>query len=129
MMAGMAGHGKDFPDLASIVMLQLGVIGTVSVALAGLTRAGIGLWLWGITVMTLSGERASRARALRRSLIAWSPILLAAVVVLGTELGPSTDLAISIAASATWIAGTLYAIARPERGVQDQIAATWLVPR
>jgi hypothetical protein len=42
-------------------------------------------------------------------------------------VGIKTDLAIG--AGATFLAGTVWAVVFPERGLQDRIAGTWLVPR
>ena len=77
-------------------------------------------------------------RAFWRAVLAWSPVLVATLV-----LPPATSLSwlrfrmapptsppwIALAAVIVFFAAGLYAALHPARGLQDRIAGTWLVPR
>ena len=86
------------------------------------------LWLWGITVVGREGVRVSRLRALGRTVVAWLPILAAGAIVVGHSMPPAREALVTSAAVSLWMAGAIYAIARPERGLQDLIANTRVVP-
>lgn len=86
-------------------------------------RGGFLLRAFDLAIVTGAGEEASRQRALLRALVAWSPslFLLMAILFGWTVLGA--------AALAVIVGGLAMAIITPERGLQDRIARTWLVPR
>jgi hypothetical protein len=85
-------------------------------------------------VVTSHGNEIGRARSLARTLIAWGPIvpwlaLLPNPIVMG--FGPASPvpvLAIGLAFAAM-IVGVVWTIAAGDRGPQDRIAGTWVVPR
>ena len=82
----------------------------------------------GIAVVTRDGMDASRARMLWRACVAWSPILLGAVLL--ASLAPLGNLPAAITVVAVLIVGTIaYSAGLPERSLQDRLAGTWLVPR
>jgi eukaryotic-like serine/threonine-protein kinase len=114
-------------ELGSILSAGFASLGALlGVALAGVARGGVSLRLGGISVQKVDGTDASRLRCLWRGLVAWLPLLLplAAVFLWRRALVPATVLG--------WIligAGTLYAVLRPTRGMQDWAAGTHLVPR
>jgi hypothetical protein len=72
---------------------------------------------------------SSRARVLWRTFVAWSPVLANAALVLGGGLYPRASLIAGVVAILLMAGGLVYATLNPERGVQDRIAGTWLVPR
>ena len=60
---------------------------------------------------------------------AGSPLLVAAAVVHGTSLSAAHDAFVAPLGLGLWLAGLICALAVPERGMQDYVAGTWLVPR
>ena len=125
---------------------------------AALIRGGLLLRLLGIAIVTEEGVDAAGWRVFVRALIAWSPVV-AVVPVLPfavpvfpfLDTGPSATSA-TVTASAPagtavdpvlvnpallvlvvliglWVVGAIWAALHPDRGIQDRIAGTWLVPR
>ena len=101
-------------------------------------RGGFWLRLTGLAVVNQDGTEVSRRRAAWRSIVAFLPVwlVLAGLAVLSPAgVGP-LDLDpnmthwpfLLLAVPPIW-AGAAWAIVRPERGLQDRIAGTWLVPR
>ncbi len=93
-----------------------------------LSGGGLMMWVVGIVVVVRNGSKATRARLAWRALVAMAPslavypallfalrlhffwpVFCAALIVLATEL--------------------VWAVAVPDRGLQDRLAATYLVPR
>ena len=78
------------------------------------------------------GRPASRLRALIRPLVAWLPIALLCILVVK---GPKPQaigagwMLLETSVLLVFIAGALWAIFHPVRGIQDRIAGTWIVPR
>jgi eukaryotic-like serine/threonine-protein kinase len=99
-----------------------------AVLAALLFRGGLLLRIFGLAVARTDGRRASRLRVFWRSLIAWSPVLLAPVLiaVLVSVLGPYGGGALVVALVAGLVG---WSLALPGRGLQDRLAGTWLVPR
>ena len=86
-------------------------------------RGGFLLRAFDLAIVTGAGEEASRQRALLRAMVAWSPsvFLLLAILFGWPWLGASALVII--------VGGLAVAVITPERGLQDRIARTWLVPR
>ena len=100
-----------------------------------LFRGGLLFRVSKVAIVDGEGREISRSRAFLRALITWSPLLLIFVALLFTILGWNSIAAI---ATATAIAGAgplllmggaIYAVIRPQRGIQDHILGTHLVPR
>jgi eukaryotic-like serine/threonine-protein kinase len=109
----------------SILMAGVGLLSAL------LFRGGLLLRLFGMAITTPAGE-ASRPRAFWRAVIAWSPAALSLVALLWLGLGPdarTTAVVIEGMSLALFVVGFAYAIQHPERGLQDRVAGTWLVPR
>jgi hypothetical protein len=120
------------PDLVGLVapfMTALAIICLLSAAGAFATRGGVSLRLWGVAVTDRTGRDVSRPQALGRALLAGAPLLAAAGVLHATSLSAAQDAFVAAVALSLWIAGLIYALAVPERGIQDSVAGTWLVPR
>ena len=79
-------------------------------------------------MVTGTGTPASRARVMWRTFVAWSPVLASALI-LGVEMRPLTALITVIVAMLLMFCGVVWAVLDPDRGLQDRIAGTWLVPR
>jgi len=86
-------------------------------------RGGLILRTLDIAVVTHAGVEASRQRALLRAIVAWSPCLFFVFAILFGRTGLGT------AALVLMVGGVMMAYFRPERGLQDRIACTRLVPR
>jgi len=113
-------------NLAGRLSLTVGGAGLIGCAMLGLFCAGAwrsGAWLraFGIAVVTPDGKEASRFRAVGRAAVAWSwvPVQLLFVAYGGPLL----------VIAATKRFGLFYAADHPERGIQDRLAGTYLVPR
>ena len=123
-------------DLAKHPALFSGVIaGTLvlyvclpALAAALLFRGGLVLLIAGVTFVRPDGARASRGRIFWRSLLAWSPLLLA-VLLFGVLRSPLGPLWASLPAWLLLAALTAWSLALPARGLQDRLAGTWPVPK
>jgi eukaryotic-like serine/threonine-protein kinase len=112
----------------SLMFLFCSIVSSIAVPGGTATR------MIGLAVVTRDGNEIGRGRSLARTLIAWAPILGWLVLfpnptVMG--FGPASPLpvlAISLAFGAM-IAGVVWTIAAADRGLQDRIAGTWVVPR
>jgi hypothetical protein len=125
--------------------VQFVITAVVGLLSAWLFRGGLLLRAFGIAVVTRNGEHVSRLRALCRGFAAWGLVIVAfcsalllvfirssrPVTVVPPQqvsvLLPLTVLAIGMLA--IFLAGAVWAVVRPERGLQDRIAGTYLVPR
>ena len=119
------------------------LIACAGVASAFISRGGLLLRSFGIAVVTRDGREASRLRAASRALIAWSPVVpmawlmhvqstISQVSLRRTQqsfnpAGTHVDAALGVAV--VFVGCTVWAIVHPERGLQDRMAGTWLVPR
>jgi hypothetical protein len=109
-----------------IIIAALGLLSAV------IFRGGLQLRFFGIAVVTRHGGDVSRMRALARAALAWSPI---SIGLTGLLLSPDRALSdrswmvASAASLALLLIGAIYAVRHPERGIQDRIAGTTLVPR
>ncbi|HKW02281.1 MAG TPA: hypothetical protein VJN96_20835 [Vicinamibacterales bacterium] len=113
-------------DLASRFSLTVGGAGLIGSAVLALFWAGVcrsGAWLraFGVAVVTPDGKEASRLRAVWRAAVAWSWVPLQLLFV--AYGGPLLLIA------AAKLVGLFYAADHPERGIQDRLAGTYLVPR
>jgi hypothetical protein len=113
-------------NLAGRLSLTVGGAGVIGCAMLGLLcagawRSGALLRAFGIAVVTPDGKEASRSRAVGRAAVAWSwvPVQLLFVAYGGPLL----------VIAATKLVGLFYAADHPERGIQDRLAGTYLVPR
>jgi eukaryotic-like serine/threonine-protein kinase len=120
--------------LVSIAFTSLIVLsGLPSLLMALCFRGGLVLRMLGLAVVKKDGTPASRLRIFWRGVIAWSPAILAAVLMTmlipvlgevswgrGLLLGLILILAVCLAAWAALL---------PDRGLHDRLAGTCLVPR
>lgn len=115
-----------FAAFSSLFVAALGLLSAL------IFRGGLGLRLFGAAVVTSVGAEVGRIRASWRALLAWSPALLGALAI---ALAPDpllSTLAWMIPAAgsvALFLIGGAYAALHPDRGLQDGIAGTRLVPR
>lgn len=104
---------------------ELGALGFAALGLAWAVALRGGFWLraCGIAVVMDHGDEVSRARAAVRALVAWSWVpLQVTALVLGWSLLTAPIWLIKAGA-------VVWAAVSPERGLQDRIAGTYLVPR
>ena len=107
----------------------------IGVGSAWLFRGGLFLQAFGVEVITKNGESVPRLRALWRGLISWAPVIIASVLLVPNPIpvyiGAGREVAIAVGgcAGALFVVGAAWAVVHPERGVQDRIAGTYLVPR
>jgi hypothetical protein len=119
-------------SMFSFMFLPIAVLG---IGAAGLFRGGLLLRAFGIEVVTKNGETVSRLRALWRGLLAWAPLIIAPVLLVPNPIplyiGVSREVAIAfgVCAGALFVVGAAWAVVHPERGLQDRIAGSYLVPR
>ena len=108
------------------------IVAVLGFAGAFLSRGGFTLRAFGSTVVTGDGRDASRVRALGRALLAWSPMLAWIVMIRMTPKIQETTVALALLYTvfpAVLAAGALWAWRHPDRGIQDRVAGTWVVPR
>lgn len=126
-----------------------GYLGILGVLLAAALRGGLLFTLFGIALQQADGTPASRLRCLSRSLVAWAPLLLLAVlsevsnvsvtpprpgVTVSATSAPSEpsaprsdvidDLLVLVA-----IGGAGFAVWRPTQGIAERVAGVVLVPK
>ena len=93
----------------------------------------------GIAVVTRTGQEASRLRAFGRGLVVWPPLI--AILVLLFRTNPQSNglwegwqrhptvIVTVVSLGIVFFGGGIWAVLHPERGLQDRIAGTSLVPR
>ena len=107
----------------------------IGIGTAWLFRGGLFLRAFGVEVVTRIGAPASRVRTLWRGLLAWSPVIIAFVlltpnpILLRIRDAREVAFVIGVCAAAIFVVGAVWAVMHPERGLQDRIAGTYLVPR
>ena len=83
----------------------------------------------GLEVVTDGGDPAGRVRLVTRSLLMWSPILIAELAqsfVIGVQVVPGV---VSLVALVIMAVGTILSLLTPSRGPHDWMTGTWVVPR
>ena len=107
----------------------------IGIGMAWLFRGGLFLRTFGVEVVTRIGAPASRLRTLWRGLLAWSPVIIAFVLLVPNPIllrirdAREVAFVIGVCAAAIFVVGAVWAVMYPERGLQDRIAGTCLVPR
>lgn len=107
-------------------------VGAMALIGALATRDGFTFRPFGAALVTKKGSQASRLRALIRTLVACSPIALLIMLILK---GPKPQLLgvgwmlLETSVLLVFLAGAVWALLHPVRGIQDRIAGTWIVPR
>jgi hypothetical protein len=108
---------------------------------AALFRGGLVFRLLGVGVVSASGEEASRGRAFVRATIAWSPFVVAGLALHWAifTMGPSGEVPglrglpvpwlVFVALPTALLASIVWSARSPQRGLQDRLAGTYLVPR
>jgi hypothetical protein len=86
------------------------------------------LRLLGIAVVTRTGADAYRLRVLWRAIVAWSPCVIGGIGTSFLALIVPMPAAIGIVVTIV-VALVIWSAALPDRGLQDRLAGTWLVPR
>lgn len=101
-------------------------------AFAFLFRGGLAMALAGITLVQQDGRLAGRWRCALRELVIWLPVtvLLLGSLWVQATLPDIRDLRVGLLLLALLLLPiyVLVALRNPERGPQDQILGTWLVP-
>ena len=118
-------------------MLQIwaavaGFIAALALIGALVTRSGFTLRAFGAALVTDAGCPATRFHAVRRAIVTWSPLALAALMF--NFLPPMKAITPGLAVLYTLplaiaTAGAVWAWRHPSRGIQDRIVGTWIVPR
>ena len=118
-------------SLAVVGLYMMAVFVIIPGLLAALIfREGPLLHLFGIAIQTTKGSRAGRFRCLLRVFVAWSPFMLPILlIVIEGDHGFATANRLLLFMVPVAILGAVYAAASPERGIQDVIVGTHLVPR
>lgn len=121
---------------AGIVTLLLALL---SIFCALVFRGGLAMRVLGVVAVKRDGSRAGRLRVFWRALVTWLPFVLGSVglAILGRLLyaepavsgGITVPGAVSALALALFAALAIMSALLPERGIQDRLAGTWLVPR
>jgi uncharacterized RDD family membrane protein YckC len=120
-------------------LLLLAITASVGLLAALFLRGGILMRVLGIAVVTRTGQEASRCRVFGRALVAWLPLIALLVMLVGSGVLLSNGFSngwqrhpMAIAAVAVlgvlFLGGAVWAALHPERGLQDRIAGTSLVP-
>ena len=114
-----------------IPYFQVGVLwpfAIAGIAISLVFRSGL-VRMAGLRLVTADGMLATRARLVVRSLLLWSPILIAGLIQsseLGVQFLPGV---MSLAAVATMAGGAILSLLAPARGPHDRLTGVWVVPR
>ncbi|MBN1825098.1 MAG: protein kinase [Candidatus Eisenbacteria bacterium] len=91
---------------------------------------------FGIAVVDGSGRPARRGRGLRRTILSWSPAFVLSLLLIAhlwfhtaRSAAAAVFFPVEIALVLFWAGAVILGTLRPERGVQDILSGTWLVPR
>ena len=126
--------------LQRVLFLLFGTVfigGIVATLASFVSRGGVILGLLSIATVTKNGQVASRLKCLVRSLSAWSPVILGMLLLVAEGslwMRPAETVSPWFPSIMGWalssqIAGAVWAVTHPQRGLQDRIAGTYLVPR
>jgi hypothetical protein len=130
---GTATEAFNFTKQRWFPLVVIGVsffayVAIPAVILALVFRGGLVLLVFGVAVVRPDGARASRLRMLWRSLITWSPVLAAPVLL--AFLTPFVGLFPCATVWATLVVAlVILSLAQRHRSLQDRLAGTWMVPR
>jgi hypothetical protein len=127
---GRSYRGTPLEMLAVVPALFALFPGLVLGLLSGLLfRGGLVLRWLGISVVNKSGAEVSRLRGLWRTVVAWSPAGAAVVIAMLWIFSSYDFLPVIVMPLAGGLTGIVWAVVNPERGLQDKVAGTYLVPR
>ena len=121
--------------ISSVTGMALGLVLLCALASSVLVPGGVAGRALGLAVVNRRGVEIGRVRSLARALMAWLPgivwfgYLATAPKIQRVVPAPESPL---LAVTLTLVAlgiGAAWAIARPERGLHDRMAGTWVVPR
>jgi hypothetical protein len=149
MLKLSAGGLATVPKAFTQGMIALGYLGVVGVLLGFALRGGLFFTLFGIALQRIDGTPAGRLRCVARSLVAWGPVLLLALVsglsgVHVTAAQPGIQVAVTTGSPSTppaplspaedalvflALGGAVFAILRPTRGLAERVTGVVLVPR
>jgi hypothetical protein len=125
--------GYRSPPFLSAANALLALTAIIGLASGWLFRGGVALRMFDIAVVTSDGKPVSRLRAGWRGLAAWSPVIVGFVYLAPLLIRPedpeAPPLAVALGPWVVFVAGAVWAVICPERGLQDRIAGTYLVPR
>jgi uncharacterized RDD family membrane protein YckC len=132
----LAARGLLGWRLTFFAVLMLIVVSALTAVLSAFfARGGAVFRLLGIAVVAQDGREVSSLRGLARGLIAWTPGIAAFLLLLpfatqrSIEEMPLEQLAPSLLLFAVFVAGTIFALFNPQRGLQDRFTRTSLVAR
>lgn len=110
--------------LTAAVLAPLAVI---PILMALIVPGGPMLRLVGIAIVDRAGRETRRWRSALRAFVAWS--LVGGGPLVQVIIGPQYGVWVAGSMLLLFLAGVVYAVVRPERGIQDRITGTWLVLR
>jgi hypothetical protein len=115
--------------------VALGGVAILALGAAFVSRGGL-LRAVGMEIVMADGWSASRRRVFIRTVLAWAPLVVAIFPAIETLYFGRLSPAYSKEAMILWglallamLAGAVFAIFHPERGIQDRLVGTWIVPR
>ena len=123
-------HWMPWISALALAVYLFVLVGLVGIVTAWVFRGGFLLRTFGIAIVTKDGERVSRLRALWRGIVAWGVVIVPVALILALSYhGVDLTVAIGVCGAAVFVVGAVCAVVWPERGLQDRIAGTYLVPR
>lgn len=131
-----AGKGGLIPEPLSVINFRIAALiwAALGVMSAAFFEGGFLLNAMRLAVVGPDGRQASERRSIWRAVVAWSPWLIVPFAVPTTGRLRFASLVSAqgyplFIAMGVFLIGTACAIATPERGLQDRIAGTYLVPK
>lgn len=121
---------RSIPFIFLVVLVNVKWLAIPSLVSSFVFGGGILLRLLGLAIVTRDGAPLPEWpwRAVWRTLLVWSPLIASAASI--RLLGDGfVGIASATAFALIFVAGAVWSVVRPERGVQDRLAGTFLVPR
>ncbi len=139
-MTGFLVGWSSLPLVALQASMFLLLVAAASLVSAIAFRGGLVMRTLGVAAVKRDGSPAGRLRVFWRAVVAWSPVPLGmagCIVSVASLRGGRPEFAdimatmgmASALAMATFAALTVVSTLMPQRGIQDRLAGTWLVPR
>jgi hypothetical protein len=126
-------QGADAPTLPMMIIMMLTgtwayMAGLPAMIAAVLFRGGLLLHGLKLTVVMQDGAPARRWRVLWRSIITWMPMILATTLLPPAHLPAWLICSLIIVTGTAYLGAALCSLRSPQRGLQDWVARTYMVP-
>ena len=125
-----------YPQVASVMGIMISVVIAIwSLIWSVFLPGGLLLRASGLAAVNRHGRRIGRLRSAVRVLVTWSPAIVVGIgqhfyfEITGDNLFQIVPWWLAVGTLLPLILGALGTVTHPERGLQDRLTGTWIVPR